>query len=451
VAAPPRSPEEIAQRRQARELRRRQVRRRRIGALVVLLAVVGGGAGAALALSGGSGKPASAPPPGETLPTTPESTQEGAAETAQPVAERSRPDGSLGAKNVRLACSLLEKSEIKAQFGGPVGRPTPMWPYCQWTIGRDAWIAVWVGPKTSIQKTRDRSYVLEDVAGLGDDAFFGTDRYLYFGQGGVSYYVVYQKANEFVEIHKEELIALAQAILSRPLDQSAAPPAGTGDVAEVEIAKPTRQDRLRVYFGGDSLSAGPEWAFGEAARETKLVNLSGEYQVGTGLIRSDYFDWKRHLEGVMRAKQPEVAIFMGGANDSQDFIIDGTYYPNTTAVWRREYSKRVGAVMDVLAADGREVVWVGMPPMRDADLNAGMQAVNAVFEEQAGKRPSVTYVDTWSLFSAPGGGYTDTIDGEGVRLEDGIHLNVPGSELLAGAILDAVAEIAGLPRNETPA
>lgn len=444
MASPPRSPEEIAKRRELRELRRRQVRRRRIGALAVLLVLVGGGVGAALALSDGDSEPASAA--GSTGDqTTPATTQDAAGSTT--VSEpRSRPDGSLGAKNVRLACTLLEKSEIKAQFGAPVGRPTPTWPYCQWTIGRDAWVAVWVAPKTSIQKTRDRSYVLEDVGGLGDDAFFGTDRYLYFGQGGVSYYVVYQKANEFVEIHKDELITLAQAILGRPLDLGDAAPAGTGEPDEVVVAKPTRQDPLPVYFGGDSLSAGPEWAFGDAARKTRLVNPSGEYQVGTGLIRNDYFDWKRHLEGVMRAKQPDVAIFMAGANDSQDFIIDGTYYPNTTDVWQREYRKRVGAVMDVLTANGRKVVWVGMPPMREADLNAGMRAVNDVFEEQAAKRDSVTYVDTWELFSAPGGGYTDAIDGEQVRLEDGIHLNVPGSERLADAILTAVAEIAGEPR-----
>lgn len=453
MASPPLTPEEIARRRQVREHRRRQVRRRRIGALVILLALAGGGAGAALALSGGSGKSASAAPPSEPAATAPDASAQPGSATAQPGTaaatqpERgARPDGSLGAKNVRLACTLLEKSEIKAQFGGPVGPPTPMWPYCQWTIGRDAWVAVWVGPKTSIEKTRGRSYVEKDVPGLGDDAFFGTDRYLYFGQGGVSYYVVYQKANEFVEVHEEQLIALARAILGRPLDQPSAPPAGTRDVAEVEITKPTPEDRLRVYFGGDSLSAGPEWAFGEAARASKLVNPSGEYQVGTGLIRSDYFDWKRHLEAVMRAKEPQVAIFMGGANDSQDFIIDGTYYPNTSAVWKREYSKRVAAVMDVLAADGRQVIWVGMPPMRDPALDDGMAAVNRVFEQQAAKRPNVTYIDTWSLFSAPGGGYTDTLGGEQVRLEDGIHLNVAGSERLASAILAAVAEIAGEPR-----
>jgi lysophospholipase L1-like esterase len=49
------------------------------------------------------------------------------------------------------------------------------------------------------------------------------------------------------------------------------------------------------------------------------------------------------------------------------------------------------------------------------------------------------------LFSAPGGGYTPEVGGESVRLEDGIHLNVEGSELLAAAIAEELARITGAP------
>jgi hypothetical protein len=440
MSTAPRSREEVERR---RLLRRRQVRRRRIAALVVLLLVVGAGVGAALAVTGGSDAPSAAGTGSE-----PEATS--AANPATPAGTtavaHARPDGSLGARNVRLACTLLRKSEIKAQFDQPVGKPVPVWPYCQWLVGKDAWVAAWVSTKTSFDKVRDRSYVLEDVPGLGDDAFFGTDRYLYFGANGVSYWVLYQKTDEFTEIHKEELIALAQTMLSRPLDTepAATPP---GEPAQVEIAKPTPADPLTVYFGGDSLSAGPEWMFREKTSTDKATHATSEYQVGTGLIRNDYFDWKRHLEGVVRAREPEVVVFMTGANDSQDFIVGGTYYPYTTERWHRLYEKRVSAIMDVLTANGRKVVWVGMPPMRDKTLNSGMAEVNGVFATEAEKRPgSVEYVDTWQLFSAPGGGYTDTLpdeDGnqEQVRLEDGIHLNVPGSERLAVAIMAAVEKI----------
>ena len=66
-------------------------------------------------------------------------------------------------------------------------------------------------------------------------------------------------------------------------------------------------------------------------------------------------------------------------------------------------------------------------------------AVNAAARREVARRGAV-WVDTWSLFSAPGGGYTDTDRrGTDVRLEDGIHLNVAGSIALARAVARAAA------------
>jgi lysophospholipase L1-like esterase len=438
VSAPERTREERERR---RAKRRAQIRRRRIGALVVLLVLVGGGVAAAVALTGGASQASDVSQPAPAA--SGEEEQPAPDGEATAVAAPARPDGSLGARNVRLACTLLTKQEIKAQFGGPVGKPTPIWPYCQWTIGRDAWLSLWVGPKTSIERMRERSYVMEDVGGLGDDAFFGTDRYLYFGQGGVSYYLVYQRVGEYTELRRDQLLALAEIVLSRPLDTQLPPTAGPG--RDLLDGPPTPERPLVVYFGGGSLSAGPEWAFVTQTEDKKLVKTYPEYQVGTGIVRSDYFDWRRHLQGVVNARRPDVVIFMAGANDSQDYIIDGVYHPNGSPVWRKRYRRDVSRIMDVLAADGRKVIWVGMPPMQDTDLNDGMVEVNRIVESEAGKRDNVSWVDTWSLFSAPGGGYTSEIDGQTVRLEDGIHLNVEGSELLAAAIIDELEEITGAP------
>ncbi len=414
----------------------------------MLLGLVGAGIGAGVALTGGSSEATPTPGP-RTYGGAPGVPAAESETTATQAAAQPRADGSLGARNVRLACTLLTREEIAAQFDGPVGKATPIWPYCQWMIGRDAWLAVWVGPKTPFERIRERSYVLEDVAGVGEDAFFGTDRYLYFGRGGVSYYVVYQRVGEYTEIRREQLITLAQSILSKPVDVDDAPPPSPQE-RELLAGAPTKDDPLVVYFGGDSLSAGPEWAFFTQIRETGLVRTFPEYQVGTGIVRGDYFDWRRHLQGVMNARQPDVAIFMSGANDNQDYVVDGVYHPNTTAFWRRRYRRDVSRIMDVLAADGRKVIWVGMPPMEDPDLDAGMELVNRIASSEAGKRDAVSFVDTWALLSAPGGGYTPSLaDASGqqvpVRLEDGIHLNVEGSELLARAIADELATIVGAP------
>jgi hypothetical protein len=99
--------------------------------------------------------------------------------------------------------------------------------------------------------------------------------------------------------------------------------------------------------------------------------------------------------------------------------------------------------MDVLIETGRPAVWVGMPPMRDANLDAGIQEANAVMRSEAKRRPLVTYVDAHSLFGGPGYTSSITVDGEPttVRLDDGIHLNVAGSYVAADEILRTVDNI----------
>jgi hypothetical protein len=107
--------------------------------------------------------------------------------------------------------------------------------------------------------------------------------------------------------------------------------------------------------------------------------------------------------------------------------------------------------MDRVASGGRRLVWVGMPPMRDAGAARAMAVVNRIGREEAARRDGVEYVDTWRLLSARGR-YADALpdedgDVEAVRLDDGIHLNAEGSMRLAGAVMARVARLAGLPKT----
>jgi lysophospholipase L1-like esterase len=423
-----RSREELERR---RRVRRREVRRRRAVALAVLLALAAAvAAAAAWVFHGDSTSPAAAGGPGAPSPAGP----------ARPV----RADGSLGAPAVKRACSLLTRAEIRAQLGGPVGRPTPIWPYCQWLIGKDAFLAVHVSPRTPLDSSPWRAPLLQTTSGLGDRAYYGTNRYLYIGDGKASYWLLFQKAGEFTGIRTPQLQALGRKVVQRARSGAAGGEQAPFERALLGGAKPSRRRPLVVYFGGDSLAAGPSWAFAVEAAKRATIRALPEYQVGTGLLRADYFDWTRHLKAVLNARNPDVAVFMAGANDSQDAIVGGRYHPVGTPVWKRVYRARVARTMDVLAAGGRKVVWVAMPPMREQRLYDGMAAVDRIFAAEARKRPAVTFVDTWKLFRAPGGGYADSVGGTVVRLDDGIHLNVAGSYLLARAVLKQVRRLGNL-------
>jgi hypothetical protein len=215
---------------------------------------------------------------------------------------------------------------------------------------------------------------------------------------------------------------------------------------------PTAAAPLRLWVGGDSLAAGPSWAVFEDAVATGVVKPLAEYQVGTGLVRNEFWDWPKHMDAVVRARNPQVSVFMVGANDDQGIDVGGTSYLPPSPEWVAEYRRRVASLMKTLTRDGRRLVWVGMPPMRDATYSESMHTVNEVFQDEATKHKRVVYVDTWTLFSEPGspGAYAQYLPGAdgapvNVRLDDGIHLNVEGSQLLSRAVMAELGKFVTLP------
>src|SRR3546814_10359409 len=84
--------------------------------------------------------------------------------------------------------------------------------------------------------------------------------------------------------------------------------------------------------------------------------------------------------------------------------------------------------MDSLQGEGRLVLWVGQPPMRDAGFNDRVDILNSVYEEQAADRPWVRYVDVDTVLGDDGEYAARLPDGAGgqtddLRQGDGIHLS----------------------------
>ena len=100
--------------------------------------------------------------------------------------------------------------------------------------------------------------------------------------------------------------------------------------------------------------------------------------------------------------------------------------------------------MDLLAADGRTVVWVGIPNDDNPDVTARLQVQDEAVRAAVAAHPGVVFVDTWARFSSGNGGWAEYVidprDGAGkdVRAEDGFHLNENGAEILALDIAEIV-------------
>jgi lysophospholipase L1-like esterase len=360
--------------------------------------------------------------------------------SSQPVPSRRRrpprlDDGSLGNRATRLACTLLSRAEIRSRFGGPVGVATPTYPYCQWLVGSNAFLALAVEPGVSFNAATQYVDTLQTVTGLGQQAIIANNRYLYFTASGTSYWLLWQQVGDFTELNANQLVALGHDVLAHNLATGPLPAPALGPAGPP------------IYFAGDSTAAGPEWAWGTYHATTPALRTLSEYQVGSGLVVPGYFDWPRHLLAVVAARRPRLVIYMGSANDGQNLLVNGAVQVIGSRIWRANYAARVGSTMASLVRDGARVLWIGEPAMQDPQLSADMQVIDEIYAAEAAKHPGVTFLNPGAVLNGPGGSYTGTllIDGQPTQVRlDGIHLNTAGSIVLANYIAPFVARILGL-------
>ena len=210
------------------------------------------------------------------------------------------------------------------------------------------------------------------------------------------------------------------------------------------LRTPTRKQPLRCWVGGDSMTQVFGQALVEMMRETRVMKATLDYRISTGLSRPDYFDWPAHLRFEVDKTQPEVIVIMFGANDGQGVEYRGKVLDFGTPAWIKLYHRRVGEAMDIAMNDGlTKVYWIGQPITRLNDFNPRLQVMNTVYEQEAAKRPALTYVPTWDLFTDSSGKYSDYLrDDSGtlqlMRQSDGIHLSLVGADRIASPILDTI-------------
>ncbi len=211
----------------------------------------------------------------------------------------------------------------------------------------------------------------------------------------------------------------------------------------VKAVRPTRTHRLRMWVGGDSMAQEFGTSMVEKAAQRGTLDATLDYHVSTGLTRPDYYDWPAHLRDQVLPTKPDVLVLMFGANDGQAMEVDGKPYKVRTPEWQAEYRERVGLTMDLLAGQGRLVIWVGTPHMRSGEFGERMGILNSIYQSEAAKRPWVHYLDSRPVLSPPGGGYAAYLPGgdgqpQLARAGDGIHLSRFGADRLSDAAFKAL-------------
>jgi hypothetical protein len=216
-----------------------------------------------------------------------------------------------------------------------------------------------------------------------------------------------------------------------PVADELDPAAATTTTTLPPVRVPSAAAPLAVVVAGDSTARSLGDALVAATTDLPEVRITNEGKVSTGLARSDYFNWGARLSEIVEVDRPEVVVFMVGANDGQSILEgDGTVVARfDTPEWERAYRRRVAGLMDLVAGDGRRMVWVGEPNVGTGNVQRAVQIGNRLAAEEAATRPWVTFVDVAGLLAGPDGGFSEFItlpDGSTARCYagDGVHLTV---------------------------
>jgi len=235
------------------------------------------------------------------------------------------------------------------------------------------------------------------------------------------------------------------------IDTRIAVPESSPDETPPRPTKPPPREKfnpkrpLRLWIAGDSLVVVPGQSILRAVGERRAIEPIGDVdgRIASGLERPDVFNWFEHVPEVMHEEKPRAVILMFGGNDDHGFM---TGLPEGKEVgafgsgsWTAEYRRRVAAIMDAVTRSGAFLVWIGLPITDDADQTRRFDAINAIVQPEAAKRPGrVSYLDTYFFFAVDGG-YAQFVENESGRLvrmraDDGVHFERAAGDLIARQI-----------------
>lgn len=214
---------------------------------------------------------------------------------------------------------------------------------------------------------------------------------------------------------------------------STAPPVTTRPV--------TAEEPLQMWLGGDSMTIELAQSAEDLVTSRPEITLATHPQVSSGLTRPDFFDWPAYLQDEVLPTNPDVVVVMFGANDSQGMEVDGEAVQPDDERWQAEYRRRVGVIMDMLKGDGRLVVWVGQPNMREPGFDERMGVLDDIYASEAETRPWVRFLDSRPVLAPDGAGYQATAGDTSLRQGDGIHLDRGGADVLAEAVFALIDEV----------
>jgi hypothetical protein len=214
---------------------------------------------------------------------------------------------------------------------------------------------------------------------------------------------------------------------------AAASPTDTAAAQAPAVENPNAKAVIAVL--GDNLGQLLSLGLSEAYADKPDIAVLRRTKENSGLVREDYYDWRKAARELLDKDKPDLAIIMVGSNDRQALRDGNASFDTRSPRWKELYAARVKAVGEIFRERKTPLIWVGLPIMNNERLAADMLDFNEIYK-QAAAETGATYVDTWEAFADDRGrfsSYGPDVNGQMVRLRagDGVHFTRAGSRKLA--------------------
>ncbi|MGE0716820.1 MAG: DUF459 domain-containing protein [Alphaproteobacteria bacterium] len=202
-----------------------------------------------------------------------------------------------------------------------------------------------------------------------------------------------------------------------------------------------QQPPLRLLVIGDSLAQGLASTLGVRARQLPAFVVMQEGVHSTGFTRYHQLDWAAKVTEILAKRKIDAVAMWMGLNDFRPMVDPDTRrrYDFATPEWAKLYADRVDTLIDILAKARIPLFWLGLPSLRDATNNRGMQVIDALQRERV-QQHGETWISTAELTSAPDGTYQAFLPDPArgprrLRADDGAHFTELGYRIVADQLL----------------
>lgn len=172
------------------------------------------------------------------------------------------------------------------------------------------------------------------------------------------------------------------------------------------LAQDAQPDVKRVLIIGDQLAGGMGAGLTRMAEGDGSIQVVNRFNESSGLARPEIYDWAAAIPKMVDGKNITSAIVLMGLNDRRDIRLADKILKFGSPEWGALYQTRVDALIDALALQHIQVLWMGEPPMGDPALDADMQNLTALVRDRVAAK-GAGFIDLRSPFLSPQGGYTE--------------------------------------------